>query len=209
MENTSLDGLIQIAKALGSQFGNNCEVVIHDVKSKSRDKTIVFVENGQVTHRKEGDGPSHVVLTALKKPAEEVHDHYNYTTQTSDGKILKSSTVYIKGDDGEIHYVFAINYDISSLLLAQNAIGSLTGAADNKQSERIPNNVNELLDDLIREAVRIVGKPPAMMTKADKVKAVNYLNDAGALLITKSSDRICSALDISKYSLYSYIDQQE
>ena len=46
------------------------------------------------------------------------------------------------------------------------------------------------------------------MSKSDKVRAVNFLNDAGALLITKSSEKICSSLDISKYALYSYLDQK-
>lgn len=47
-----------------------------------------------------------------------------------------------------------------------------------------------------------------MMDKSDKVRAVNFLNDAGALLITKSSEKICSSLDITKYALYSYLDQK-
>jgi len=54
--------------------------------------------------------------------------------------------------------------------------------------------------------VRLVGKPVAMMNKEDKVRAIRYLNDAGAMLITKSGDRISSYFGISKYTLYSYLD---
>ena len=65
---------------------------------------------------------------------------------------------------------------------------------------------NELLDELIEKSVRLVGKPVAMMNKEDKVRAIRYLNDAGAMLITKSGDRISSYFGISKYTLYSYLD---
>ncbi len=33
-----------------------------------------------------------------------------------------------------------------------------------------------------------------MMNKYDKVKAIRFLNDAGAMLITKSGDKICQVL---------------
>ena len=45
-----------------------------------------------------------------------------------------------------------------------------------------------------------------MMNKEDKVKAIGYLNDAGAMLITKSGDKIAKFFGISKYTLYSYLD---
>ena len=72
--------------------------------------------------------------------------------------------------------------------------------------QRIPTNVNDLLDELLDQSVRIVGKPVAMMNKEDKVKAIGYLNDAGAMLITKSGDKIAKFFGISKYTLYSYLD---
>lgn len=35
---------------------------------------------------------------------------------------------------------------------------------------------------------------------------INYLNDAGAFLITKSGDKVAKYFGISKYTLYSYVD---
>ena len=45
------------------------------------------------------------------------------------------------------------------------------------------------------------------MSKEDKVKAIQFLNHAGAFLITKSGDKISKFFGISKYTLYSYIDE--
>ena len=74
------------------------------------------------------------------------------------------------------------------------------------QVQEATRRVNELLDELIEKSVRLVGKPVAMMNKEDKVRALHYLIDAGAMLITKSGDRISSYFGISKYTLYSYLD---
>ena len=44
------------------------------------------------------------------------------------------------------------------------------------------------------------------MTKEDKIKAIQFLNDSGAFLIMKSGDKVSNHFRISKYTLYSYID---
>lgn len=198
----------QLAKALARQFGDNCEVVLHDLTTDDIEHSVVLVENGHVTHRAVGDGPSHVVLEALKLNTSIPNDHLAYLTKTNDGRILKSSTIYIHSDDDKkVIGILSINYDITSMLMAEQAIKTLvTNEDDEKEPKRIPQNVNDLLDDLIRQSVALVGKPVAMMTKDDKVRAIQFLNDAGAFLITKSGDKISTFFGISKYTLYSYID---
>ena len=44
-----------------------------------------------------------------------------------------------------------------------------------------------------------------MMTKDDKIRAIQFLNKKGAFLITKSGDKISKFFNISKYTLYNYI----
>ena len=45
------------------------------------------------------------------------------------------------------------------------------------------------------------------MSKEEKVRAIRYLNDTGAFLITKSGPKVCKFFGISKYTLYSYLDE--
>ena len=213
--NQKLDLLKQIAHGMCAQFGSNCEIVIHDLHDSKLESSVVFIENGNVSNRKLGDGPSSVVLETLSKDPSEIHDRYSYLTQTGDGRILKSSTMYIRDDDGSIGYIFSLNYDITALLTIDTAITSLIKtendndkekAADEAHPQTITHNVNELLDKLIEQAVERVGKPVALMAKDDKVEVVQYLNNAGAFLITKSGDKVASLLGISKFTLYSYMD---
>ncbi len=196
--------LKRMAVALAAQFGDNCEVVVHDLTKA--DNTIVAIENGHVSNRKVGDGPSHIVLEAMTRPPEELIDQLGYLSKTHDGRILKSSTVYIRDDDGKVTGVFSINHDITGLLMAESAVKSIINHVEDQKPERIPQNVNDLLDDLIDESVATIGKPVALMTKEDKIRAIQFLNNAGAFLITKSGDKVAKHFGISKYTLYSYID---
>ena len=43
--------LKQIARDLASQFGPDCEIVIHDLKTNDPEHSIVYIENGHVTGR--------------------------------------------------------------------------------------------------------------------------------------------------------------
>ena len=208
-----LDLLKQIAHGLAVQFGSSCEIVIHDLRKKELDSSIVYIENGHVSNRKLGDGPSSVVLETLSRKPSQIQDRLSYLTKTEDGRILKSSTMYIRDDDDSIAYIFSLNYDITSLLTVESAIHSFISTeqkkeqgTDNNEPPKITHNVNELLDTLIEQALALVGKPVAIMNKDDKVAVVQYLNNAGAFLITKSGDKIASLLGISKFTLYSYMD---
>ena len=206
-EASTLQFLFQLAKGIASQFGPNCEVVVHDLDSNDPESSIVAIENGQVTGRKVGDGPSHVVLEALRGDREKLQDHLCYLTKTKDGKILKSTTIYIRNDDGTPIGIFGINYDITKLTLINSALDDLiTPKNKEEKPKQITHSVNDLLDRLIEESVKLVGKPVALMNKEDKVTAIQFLNDSGAFLITKSGDKVANYFGISKYTLYSYID---
>lgn len=209
MDASMLQFLLRLAKALAAQFGPHCEVVIHDLLTNDPDSSIVAIENGHVSGRKLGDGPSHIVLEALNNGSIPRDDRLCYLTKTRDGKTLKSSTVYLRNENAEAIGIFSINYDITLMLAMEDALRQFTATATEREEapEPISQNVSDLLDELIEQSVKRVGKPVALMTKEEKVKAIRFLNDTGAFLITKSGGKVCKYFGISKYTLYSYIEE--
>ena len=201
--------LQQVAEGIAAQFGSDCEVVIHDL-NKGPDHSIVFIVNGHVSGRKVGDGASHVVMEQLQSNDQTTKDHLCYLMKTPNGKILKSSTVYIRNNRGRVSAILAINYDISRLMMVESAVRDLISTPEPQptEPERIV-NINNLLEDLIQQSVALVGKPVALMNKEDKVKAIQFLNQNGAFLVTKSGDKVAKYFGISKYTLYSYIDTKQ
>ena len=200
----------QLARGIARQFGNNCEVVVHDLSGEDSEHSVVVIENGHVTGRRLGDGPSHVVWEALKADPKNLQDRLAYLTRTEDGKILKSSTIFIRDDQDKVTGIFAINYDITMMKAMEETLSMFTGTDETAQEpQTLTHNVNDLLDELIKQSAQLVGKPVALMTKDDKVKAIRFLNESGAFLITKAGQRVCNFFGISKYTLYSYIDESK
>ena len=65
-------------------------------------------------------------------------DHLAYLTKTGDGRILKSSTIYIHDDtEQKITGILSINYDITSMLLAEQALKSLVANEDDKKEPEV------------------------------------------------------------------------
>lgn len=207
MESKKLETLKQLADGIAAHFGSKCEVVIHDVNSRHMDHSIVYIVNGHVTGRKVGDGASKVVLDQLQSQSMETKDHLRYLTRTPDGKILKSSSLYIRNSKGVVVAIFSINYDVTSLMLIKQEVEDMVLPAETefKEPEKLI-NVNDVLDELIKQSVAMIGKPVALMNKDDKIRAIRFLNESGAFLVTKSGDKVAKYFGISKYTLYSYID---
>jgi predicted transcriptional regulator YheO len=204
-----LENLKDIAEGIAKEFGQNCEVAIHDL-SGDLENSIVYIINGHVTNRHAGSGTSKIVLETMHKDTSAIKDHLGYLSRTSEGRILKSSSIFIRDENQKVHYILSINYDITELLSVSHAIRDLITpdeAPGDEQPEQIANNVNDLLDNLIKQSVSLVGKPVALMSKEDKIKAIQFLNDSGAFLVTKSGNKISEYFGISKFTMYSYINE--
>ncbi|MFV0414529.1 MAG: transcriptional regulator [Oscillospiraceae bacterium] len=202
--------LERLAKGVSSLFGTNCEVTVHDL-SKGYENTIIAIENGHITNRHIGDGASEMVLQALKEKNTPVEDNYSYLARTKEGRIVKSTSIYVRDENNKVIGLFGINYDITDLIMAQHAIEAtvtLQGPESTEEINTITNNVSDLLDLLIEEADKHIGKPVAMMSKEDKTRAIQFLNDKGAFLIKKAGDKVSKHYDISKYTLYNYMDAE-
>lgn len=205
--------LCSVAHAIATHNGPTCEVVVHDLTEReAADHSIIYVENGHITNRKVGSGASSVVLEELAKTNKDKDrvDHIGYLSKDKDGKLLKCSTIYIKDkSQKKVLAILSINQDITSLSLAAKTINEVIAPTKKEEvvEEFLP-NVADMLDELLWQSTQLIGKPANLMTKEDKIKAIRFLNERGALLITKAGDKIADYFGISKFTLYSYIQEE-
>lgn len=201
--------LKQITKGIAGQFGDSCEVVLLDLTQYEiyGSGVIVHIENGHVTGRKVGDTGTNIGLEVIRGNIVD-GDKHNYSSKTQDGRTLKSTTMYIRNSEGKPIGCICINFDITNLMMAESAVKNFIDLENinTDVNEVFVNNVNDILDVLIKEAQEHVGKPVPLMTKEDKIKGIAYLDKKGAFLVKKSGDKICEHYNISKYTLYNYLD---
>lgn len=208
--------LTSLIKGIANQFGQNCETVLLDLTNfGSTGSTIVAIENGHITERQVGDSGTNLGLEVLRG-TDQRGDKHNYITHTKKGKILRSTTQYIRNSESIPIGCICINFDVTNFVLTENILKEFTLSDEPENSgmnkdtnihELFVNDVNELVDSLIHESHQIIGKPVPMMSKEDKIKGIQYLDQKGLFLIQKSGGKVCEYFDISKYTLYNYLEQ--
>lgn len=195
-----------IMDMLEKQFGNTCELVLHDL-TKDYNHTIVDIRNGHITGRSIGGCGSNLGLEVLSGNVEN-GNRYNYVIHTRDGKILRTSSMYIKDDEGNTIGSLCINLDITKTVKFEEFLKAYNQyeLKEQGQDEIFADNVGQLLDYLFVEGEKKIGKVASEMNREEKMALIAYLDKKGAFLISKAGQRICELLQISKFTLYNYLD---
>ncbi len=198
-----LNFVSRLVGALGQTFGKYCEIVVHDFNCP--ESSIIAITNGDLTGREVGDTLDALGFQLLKNhPAS---DLLNYRTKTKEGKELRSSSIFLRDEKGQIFGALCVNVDVSGLLKAQEWLQEALGSASTTIDERFEHSVDEVLDNLIQNAISNIGKKTADMTREDKVAIVAYLEAKGAFLIRYSVERVAELLGMTKYTIYNYLDE--
>jgi len=198
----TFDFLKKLTHALAATVGSICEVVLHDFSNPEH--SIIAIENGHVTGRKVGDSFGVFGLQVLRDPPKE--DLINYRTTTKDGKLLRSSSLFLRDENGEMIGAICVNLDLTQVLKTQKLFEDLASTPKGAIDEGFETSVDEALELLIREAIRTTGKEISAMDREDKIHVISYLEKKGAFLIRYSIDRVAQSLNISKFTVYNYLE---
>jgi predicted transcriptional regulator YheO len=193
-----------VVAALGKMQGSFCEVVLHDVRHPS--SSIIAIENGHVTGRSVGDPSTSLVLPILRDPYGE-HDQLNYRSQTPSGRPLKSSSVYFKDDNGRVFAAICVNWDISALMNAQDALAELVKTTQTLREDHYADTssfLESVLDDVLGSVAT-----PSTLSRTEKLRIVAVLKDRGVFEIRRAADRVAVRLGVSRASVYSYLSEVE
>jgi len=195
-------------------FGKKCEVVLHDFNIPQH--SIVEIENGHITGRKIGGPITDFALSIWRKNGygkKKEDKIVNYRTKTKDGKILRSSSVFIRDDQKKIIGCLCINYDLTEYLMFNKIIGEFCNTIDldneksKEEAETFTNNVDDVLEDIIREAIDEIGKPVSMMQKDDKLMVAKIVDEKGGFLIKGAINQLAAEINVSRYTVYNYLDE--
>jgi predicted transcriptional regulator YheO len=197
------DLLTRLTKTLGELLGQSTEVVLHDLRQA--DSTIVAISNPQLTGRKIGDTLDNLGLHLFE--SHNFDDMANYETRTKTGKVLRSCSVFVRDDEGTAIGALCVNQDMSALLKLREWLDqALETHKAAEETTHTDNNVEDVLSQLIEDAIRSTGKSASEFTREDKIAVISYLDARGAFLIRYSMEKVASLLGISKFSIYNYLN---
>ena len=212
--NPILENYLPLAKTIAEMFGKKCEVLIHDFSNPQH--SIMAIENGHVTGRKIGDPITDLALSIWKKDGygdKKIDRVVNYKTKTKDGKMLKSSSVFIRDNQKKIIGCICINYDLTEHSMFHKVMDDFcaTFDLDKEKSERdietFTGDVNEVLKNIIQEAIEKIGKPVSLMQKEDKLMVAKITDEKGAFLIKGAINQLAKEINVSRYTIYNYLEE--
>lgn len=199
-----------VLRALATAAGPTVEVVLHNLDGTDVDlgHTIMAIENGHVTGRAVG-GPSTSLGLDVLKDRRKNHDAFGYTGYTSDGRELRCSSVYFHNSAGDIIASLCVNVDLSPLLLARKSLDALlpSPVPADAPKEHFGADLVSVMDSMITEAIREIGRPLESMTRDDKITVLERLDQRGATQMRKSVEAIAKRLGISRVTAYSYLEE--
>ncbi|MDD4365685.1 MAG: PAS domain-containing protein [Synergistales bacterium] len=199
---------VPVVETVASQFGANCEVALHDLRHP---QSSLIAISGFLTDRPLGAPITNYVLNLIKRHGDDVADSYHYGTTTKDGKQLKSSTTFIRDGEGHVIGCLCINFCIEAFLFSAEALKEFCavpcGEENDEPREQFSSDVTEVVGTILEETLRRHAMPPSRMEKPDKMAIVEELDNRGLFLVKGAIDLVASRLEISKFTLYGYLDQ--
>lgn len=203
--NNELVKYISIANVIAQTFGKHCEVVIHDLTIPQN--SVVYTVNNHVTGRKVGQSFEHLIKDVLLSKKFEHDCTANYVTITEDGRKIKSSTALIRNSENKVIGALCINYDLEHLQNMKNFLDEFM-AAEQEEPKTIVEpfeNIMEIVDDLID---KIIGNTQIeTLKRKDKIELISFMDKKGLFLIKGAVEKTAEKLQISKVTVYSYLDE--
>ncbi|WP_431731892.1 helix-turn-helix transcriptional regulator [Bacillus timonensis] len=202
---------IPVAEVIAKTFGHDCEVVLHDLTVPQ--SSVVYTVNNHVTGRQVGQSFNHLITDVLLSQNFTNDYSANYYFHTEDGRLIKSSTLLIRNPDKKVIGALCINIDTTRITESINWLSSLLpqnpDLPPNQHYQRDQTNETEHIQEIAHDLIdKIIGnKPVEKLRRDEKVEMVRFMEQKGIFLIRGTIDRVAEKLNISKVTVYSYIEE--
>ncbi|API92089.1 PAS domain-containing protein [Virgibacillus pantothenticus] len=197
------DLAMRTADMIVNMFGDRCEVAVHDFSDLQH--SLIHIA-GNITGRKIGSPITDLVLNELTKKQEDVADIPNYKTQSKQGKVMKSATVFLRDNNDKIIGALCMNYDISLLIELGGEIDQFINIQQEKQTtETFFNSVQDVIHEMVDQVIFDHKKAPSEMIIDEKVDCVRILDEKGVFLIKGATEYVAHMLGVSKFTIYNYL----
>jgi len=191
-----------MAVAVHKLFSPFCEVVIHDFTDFEH--SIIHLE-GNISNRAVGGAATDLLLTRAKSNDTD-EDFYNYLTSLPNGRLMKSSTIFLRDETGRAYGAFCVNFDISAFAGFRGILGDFVATEDrNDVSEMLSDDIQTTIQAIIAETVYQMGDEGPIMTRDNKVDLIARLYDKGIFQVKKAVPILADQLGLSRATVYNYL----
>jgi len=210
--NIEVKKFIPVADFLSKVIGDNTEILIHDFTNIH--ESIVHIVNGHLSNRAVGDSITDLALDFLINESK-AHNQFicNYNSKTIDGKVLYSSTFFIRDNNNDVVGALCLNSDYSEV---EKSFSLISSFLPNFKNHRVTSAIPEVKENLqsdsqqltlnkIDSVVNECGITPDRMTIEEKTNIISQLHKYGVFMLRGSVQEAANKLSMSEPSVYRYI----
>lgn len=198
--------LKQMSEFLVGVLGHQAEVVIHDIRTGE----IVWIINGEVTGRsagERGDGPAIAALAERAREKGDPDKMVGYRSFAPGGRALRSSNLFVKGDDGELQYTICVNQDITGIDAIKQYFDVLTCSDDMPVPVFKGGDTIEMLTRNIIVSEIENAKPFSLDSREVKLSILRKLDEKGVFEVRYAVPKVCEMLQMAQATLYKYLKE--
>lgn len=199
-----LQNLQNLANAVVTMFGRNCEACVHDLTSLH--SSLVYIAGG-VTGRQPG-APATDLLVKLINGDNGGGEVHSYRTHSGDGRELKSTTTLFRNREGKPVAAFCINFDTTEFYNASQALLPFLGMPGNggqSSTETFAHSPGETMEALFQHAVNGIGKHPTTMNSEEKKRLIAALEGDGLFQFKGAVEYVARLMGITRFTVYNYL----
>ena len=212
-----------IVDFLGHVLGPDYEVALHELTDDSNQ--IVAIANGELTGRHLGSPLSNKMLEFVAGRMYETQDYVlGFESTAANGKKMRSNSMFIKGEDGELAGLLCINFDSSRYEELAGRVMDLCGgliapgvesgtsliAEANDPSEEslhpnYPTSIAGATASIVSSVISAYPVDVTRLTQDEKMEIMDILNRKGVFLLKGSVGYVARELRSSEASIYRYL----
>lgn len=206
---------VAVAELIVQTFGQDCEVVLHDLRTP--EKSVCYVANGHVTGRKVGESFNHLISQALvaADSAEGVIPNYYFRHHK---KLIRSSSLFIRTADGTLLGALCINLDTTKITEQIQLLTSLLPGIEKADTTITPThfstdsidptNVNHNMLDIVTSLIdSVINQTQRPFTRQRRLEMIQFMESRGVFQMKGAVDIVAETLEMSRVTVYAYIDE--
>ena len=197
--------LQRMADAIVTMFGKNCEACVHDLTMLR--SSLVYIR-GEVTHRKPGAPATDLLIKILNQKSGTGDDIHSYTTTSSDGRSLKSTTTLFRDTTGRPVAAFCINFDTTEFFNACQALTPFINIPENgsqSSTETFAHSTSETVEALLHHAATEIGKHPSTMNLEERARFIAILEENSIFQFKGAVEQVARMIGVTRFTVYNYL----
>ncbi len=208
------ENLIDMIRMLYQTMGSDTEIILSDTKS------ILYVENAlDPKHQIDAPLPDRERYFLTNPPETAAAYVANYRSVMYGHNRIRSSTLFVRDENGQIQYMLSINTCVDPLVSMAHKlelmINGETGTVKlppapkppEEDIQKVETSVAEIINGVIEEGLQRFNTTATRLTTKEKQSIMRELDKRGVFVMKGAVTEVAKALSASEVTIYRYLKQ--